>query len=102
MSDELKQNRPLVLTAVFKALCDPERLEVIRDLINDKVGAERHCSSFSSVASMSRTARAHHFKVLRESGLIEHVNKGNTALAKLRREEIEKAYPGLLEILIST
>ncbi|EBV2191030.1 helix-turn-helix transcriptional regulator [Salmonella enterica] len=100
MNDLLRQDHPLVLTTVLKALNDPTRLRIIRELINDEAGAERHCTSFSSLTDMARATRSHHFKVLREAGLVSLVDRGNMLLARLRRDEIEKAYPGLLSILV--
>ncbi len=85
------------LLEVFKALAHPIRLKVVIDLINDEEGAERHCSSFN--LSVTKATRSHHFKVLKESGLISHVDRGNRSLATLRRSHIEKRYPGLLKTL---
>ncbi|PVZ88911.1 ArsR family transcriptional regulator [Serratia sp. S1B] len=101
MSNELKQDFPLVLTVVLKALSDPTRLKIVQELFNDEANAERHCSSFSCLAKFSRATRSHHFKVLREAGLVSLIDKGNISLAQLRRDEIEKMYPGLLNILVS-
>lgn len=82
---------------IFKALSHPMRLKIIIDLINDEEGAERHCTSFG--LTLSKATRSHHFKILRDVGLIVHVDKGNHSLAKLRREELSKEYPGLIELL---
>ncbi|MBI0103279.1 helix-turn-helix transcriptional regulator [Gilliamella sp. W8145] len=87
------------LIQIFKALSDPNRLLIIKSLIEDEPGAERHCTSFG--LQLTRATRSHHFKILREAGLISQVDRGNCSLATLRREEIEKKFPGLLE-LIST
>lgn len=82
---------------VMKALAHPIRLKIIIDLINDKPNAERHCTSFG--LEVSKATRSHHFKILKESGLIQHVDHGNRSLAKLRRTEIETKFPGLLKML---
>ncbi|MVC78058.1 ArsR family transcriptional regulator [Vibrio cholerae] len=82
---------------IFKALSHPMRLKIIIDLINDEEGAERHCTSFG--LTLSKATRSHHFKILRDVGLIVHVDKGNHSLAKLRRKELSKEYPGLIELL---
>lgn len=87
------------LIQIFKALSDPNRLMIIKSLIQDEPVAERNCTSFG--LQLTRATRSHHFKVLREAGLISQVDKGNCSLATLRRKEIEKEFPGLLE-LIST
>lgn len=85
------------LIQIFKALSDPARLTVIQSLIQDEPGAERHCTSFG--LQLTRATRSHHFKILREAGLISQVDKGNRSLATLRRKEIEKEFPGLLTLI---
>ncbi|XTZ37862.1 ArsR/SmtB family transcription factor [Salmonella enterica] len=88
------------IVKVFKALADPVRLLIVRELLADEPGAERHCSSFG--LTVTRATRSHHFKVLRETGLIRVVDKGNMAVAVLCREEMEKALPGLLTLIRHT
>lgn len=95
----MKPENKMKLIQIFKVLSDPNRLMIIKSLIQDEPGAERHCTSFG--LQLTRATRSHHFKVLREAGLISQVDKGNCSLATLRRREIEKEFPGLLE-LIST
>ncbi|MFC0228747.1 ArsR/SmtB family transcription factor [Serratia aquatilis] len=100
MNNVVIRDFPLVLTAVFKALSDPTRLNIVQELFNDEANSERHCSSFDCLTKFSRATRSHHFKVLREAGLVSLIDKGNISLAQLRRDEIEKMYPGLLNILV--
>ncbi|ENM5748410.1 ArsR/SmtB family transcription factor [Vibrio mimicus] len=82
---------------IFKALSHPMRLKIIMDLINDEEGSERHCTSFG--LTLSKATRSHHFKLLKDVGLIIHVDKGNHSLAKLRRDELNIEFPGLIELL---
>ncbi|EAA7988759.1 helix-turn-helix transcriptional regulator [Salmonella enterica] len=88
------------MVKVFKALADPVRLTIVRGLLADKPGAERHCSTFG--LTVTRATRSHHFRVLREAGLIRVVDKGNMAVAILCRESIEKELPGLMQLLDHT
>lgn len=85
------------MVKVFKALADPVRLTIVRGLLADKPGAERHCSTFG--LTVTRATRSHHFRVLREAGLIRVVDKGNMAVAILCRELIEKELPGLMQLI---
>lgn len=85
------------LVAVLAAVADPHRLRVVRDLLADKDGTERHCTSFG--LPVSKSTRSHHFKVLREAGLIRQVDRGNSRMAQLRRDDIEARFPGLLDVL---
>ncbi|WP_333609771.1 helix-turn-helix domain-containing protein [Pantoea piersonii] len=88
---------PFDINRVFKALAEPVRLSIVRTLLNDVKNAERHCSTFG--LTVSRATRSHHFKVLKEAGLIEVVDKGNLAVAVLRWDEIERELPGLITLI---
>ena len=94
----MNQNaKQAAMLAILKALAHPMRLKIIVDLINDEDGAERHCTSFG--LTVAKATRSHHFKLLKDVGLISHVDKGNHSLAKLRREELEEEFPGLIRLL---
>ncbi len=85
------------LGKVLAALADPARRRVIKQLLEDEAGAERHCTSFG--LQLSKATRSHHFRVLREAGLIRQVDRGNSRMAQLRYGEIELRFPGLLELI---
>lgn len=74
------------------------RLAVIVALAADDSGVERRCSSFG--LPVSKATRTHHFRVLREAGLIEQHDVGNGRLTRLRREDLEARFPGLLEVIL--
>jgi DNA-binding transcriptional ArsR family regulator len=85
------------LGAVFSALADPLRRHAIAVLATLPDGEERSCASFGfEVAKASLT---HHFKVLREAGLISQVDYGNRRASTLRRADIEARFSGLLGLL---
>jgi len=85
------------LGAVFSALADPLRREAIAILATLPDDTERSCVSFGfTVAKASLT---HHFKVMREAGLIHQFNYGNRRACTLRRYDIEGRFPGLLAML---
>lgn len=85
------------LGAVLSALADPHRRRVIHDLVNDAEGSERSCTSFG--LELSKSTRSHHFKVLREAGLVHQVDKGNRSEVTLRRHDLDARFPGLLELI---
>ena len=45
---------------------------------------------------MIRLGGTHHFRALREAGLIAVEQHGNRATARLRSDDIEERFPGLL------
>jgi DNA-binding transcriptional ArsR family regulator len=85
------------LEAVLRAVADPLRRRVIVALAAEPDGTERHCSSFGLPVATSTLT--HHFRVLREAGLIRQSDRGNARLTQLRRAEIERRFPGLLDLL---
>ncbi|MGW4052956.1 ArsR/SmtB family transcription factor [Streptomyces sp. NPDC004779] len=85
------------LPTVLNALSDPLRYEVIQGFLALPGGTERTCLSFG--LPVSKSTLSHHFRILRESGLVQQVNRGNSRKAQLRREDLEARFPGLLDLL---
>lgn len=85
------------LGPVLAALADPLRRKVVTDLIGDEVGAERTCISFE--LGVSKSTLTHHFRVLREAGLVWQVNYGNSRKVTLRRDDLQTRFPGMLDLL---
>ena len=86
----------LELTGVLHALADPVRLEIVRGL--DSRGDCR-CNAFE--LPVSKSTSTHHFRVLRESGLIEQRAEGTAVVNRLRRDELDERFPGLLDSVLS-
>jgi DNA-binding transcriptional ArsR family regulator len=82
---------------VLAALSDPVRLQIVRTLAAEEEG--RACGTFD--LPVTKSTASHHFKVLREAGLIEQELRGRTRHTTLRREHIEQRYPGLLDLVLS-
>ena len=80
------------LAAVLHALSDPMRLQIVAKLAAD--GGERTCKSFD--LPIVKSTCTHHFKVLREAGLISQRVVGTTRVNSLRREDLDARFPGLL------
>ncbi|MEC3919035.1 ArsR/SmtB family transcription factor [Nocardia sp. CDC160] len=97
MADDEPDVDQLELGPVLAALADQHRLEVVLALLADAEGAERLCSSFG--LPVSKATRTHHFRVLRQAGLIRQVNRGNSNMAQLRRVDLAQRFPGLIELL---
>lgn len=82
---------------VLAALSDPLRRRVVHDLLHSESGAERTCTSFG--LPISKSTRTHHFKVLREAGLVWQVDRGNMRGVTLRYDDIERRFPGLFALV---
>ena len=86
----------LELTGVLHALADPVRLEIVRALAT---GCEVRCGAFELPVTTS--TQTHHFRVLRESGVIAQESSGTAVVNRLRREDLDSRFPGLLESVLS-
>ena len=49
---------------------------------------------------MSKATASHHFKVLRQAGVIAQHDIGTRRFSSLRRDELEQRFPGLLESVL--
>ena len=85
----------LDLASVLHALSDPVRLRIVADLAD---GQERTCGSFD--VSVTKSTCTHHFRVLREAGLIRQRQRGTMRLNSLRRDDLDARFPGLLETIL--
>lgn len=85
------------LSRVFGALADPMRRAVITELAAGPTDAERACASFPM--PVAKSTRTHHWRVLRDAGLILQRDAGNGTFVRLRRAEFEQRFPGLLDTL---
>lgn len=85
-----------MLTAL-SAVSDPVRIKLIRDLAGS-ADWTRSCGSFD--VPVGKAALSHHFSVLRGAGLVEQRDEGPRRVNRLRREEFEERFPGLLALLL--
>lgn len=85
----------LSLVEVLHALSDPIRLEIVRQL--DEAG-EKACGLFG--IEMPKSSLSHHFHVLRKSGVIVSESQGTMLMNRLRREELETRFPGVLDSIL--
>ncbi|QLH20408.1 helix-turn-helix transcriptional regulator [Streptomyces sp. Rer75] len=85
------------LEDVLHALSDPMRLRVVRTLAEE--GCDLSCSVFDLPVSKSTTT--HHFRVLRECGLIHQIYRGTAKMNALRREDLDALFPGLLDSVLT-
>ena len=86
----------LELPAVLHALSDPARLEIVRRLA---AGDEWACGTFD--LGLSKATLSHHFRVLRESGLLRTRRDGRMKLLSLRTDDLDARWPGLLNAVLS-
>lgn len=81
------------LEEVLRALADPMRLTVVRSLAHDPDGLT--CCEIPLPVTKSTTT--HHFRVLREAGVISQTYRGTSKMNALRRADLDALFPGLLD-----
>lgn len=79
------------IETILQALADPVRLQIVRLL---RQGGESACGSLA--LPVKRSTASHHMRVLRESGVVETRLEGNSRISKLRWDELDQRFPGLL------
>jgi DNA-binding transcriptional ArsR family regulator len=84
------------LGTVLHALSDPVRLKIVAALAD--ADGEHSCGSFD--VPVTKSTCTHHFKVLREAGVIHQRQEGTSRLNTLRRDDLEARFPGLLATIL--
>jgi DNA-binding transcriptional ArsR family regulator len=84
------------LATVLHALSDPMRLRIVAALAS---GDELSCGGVG--LPVTKSTCSHHFKVLRDAGVISQRQQGTSRLNTLRREELDAAFPGLLDSVLN-
>jgi DNA-binding transcriptional ArsR family regulator len=97
MEAEVPSREELQLEAVLHALSDPQRLTIVRALAEDPT--PRPCGSFG--LDISKSTKTHHFRVLREAGLIAQEVQGTSRMSTLRRSDLDARFPGLLDAVLT-
>src|SRR6478752_10467504 len=87
----------LRLEAVLQALGDPIRLTIVRTLYATP-GDARPCGTFG--LPVAKSTASHHFRVLRDAGVIHQHDAGRERRSELRRDDLEARFPGLLDSVV--
>jgi DNA-binding transcriptional ArsR family regulator len=85
----------LRLPAILHALSDPVRLRIVSLLAE---GGEQTCGSLD--LPVAKSTCSHHFRVLREAGVVAQRVDGKCRFNRLRADELEQRFPGLLDSVL--
>jgi DNA-binding transcriptional ArsR family regulator len=85
----------IALPTVLYALSDPIRLEIFTWLAH---GGEYSCDSM--FRGLPRSTISHHYKVLREAGIVRKRTVGTQHLLSLRRDDLDALFPGLIDAVV--
>ncbi|WP_345149454.1 ArsR/SmtB family transcription factor [Arthrobacter ginkgonis] len=86
----------LQLDAVLSALSDPVRRRIASQLADGL--DDQACIAFQ--LPVSKSTSTHHFRILREAGVIEQHYRGTAILNSLRATDLKARFPGLLQAIL--
>ncbi|WEK47507.1 MAG: helix-turn-helix domain-containing protein [Candidatus Andeanibacterium colombiense] len=86
--------------AILHALSDPVRVAIFAGITRTACG--QTCTSFASVGDrvIPKSSLSHHFKILREAGLIRSQRQGVEMRNTARCDEVNGRFPGLLQAIL--
>jgi len=87
--------KDITIDGILHALADPIRRGIVAKLMH---GEGMSCNQ--ACTEISPSTISFHHKILRESGLIRSEKIGVAVINHLRREEIDRRFPGLLESIL--
>ena len=83
---------------VLQALSDPVRLEIVRQLAMCGAAGELNCGKIE--VPVTKSTASHHFKTLSAAGIIAEREAGTRKYFSLRREELDRRFPGLIDSVL--
>lgn len=89
----------ITLAGVLGALSDPMRLTILKKLLVRRDGF-LSCSAAAPCAGMAKSTLSHHFRVLRDAGLIRTTKHGVENLNSVRWDDVSERFPGLLKVIM--
>ncbi len=89
----------ITLAGILGALADPMRLAILKKLLEERHGS-MSCSRAMPCPDMAKSTLSHHFRILRDAGLIRTTKRGVENLNSVRWEDVEERFPGLLKTIL--
>jgi DNA-binding transcriptional ArsR family regulator len=84
------------ITTVLQSLSDPVRLEIVRQLATPD--GELTCGQLE--LPVGKSTCSHHLKTLAAAGVIAEREEGTRKYLRLRRAELDRRFPGLIELVL--
>lgn len=84
-----------VLERIFHAMSDPVRLEIVRQLAQVKSAS---CGDLDR--GRPKSSMSHHYRILREAGLMKTLVEGTVHSNTLRKSELDLRFPGLMNAIL--
>ena len=89
----------LQLPRVLAALAEPNRLATVQYVARS---GESCCSEVIQEAglAMTKLTFSHHLRILREAGVLTKRIQGTKGFTKLRKDDLDRRFPGLIDAII--
>jgi DNA-binding transcriptional ArsR family regulator len=89
----------LQLPRVLAALAEPNRLATVQYVARSD---EACCSEVIQEAglAMTKSTFSHHLRILREAGVLTKRIQGTKGYTKLRKDDLDRRFPGLIDAII--
>jgi DNA-binding transcriptional ArsR family regulator len=84
------------LERVLYALSDEVRLSIVRQLAREGTAS---CAALDG--GRPKSSMSHHFRVLRECGVVRTRSEGVTHMNELRQTDLDRRFPGLLSAILA-
>jgi DNA-binding transcriptional ArsR family regulator len=88
------------LTVILNALADPGRRALMTALYHGTEPIDCALLVEKADLGLSNPTISHHYRVLREAGLTRTVVEGRKRTVRVRRDEMEKRFPGLMAAVL--
>ncbi|MGD0603615.1 MAG: helix-turn-helix domain-containing protein [Streptosporangiaceae bacterium] len=90
----------MLLPKLLAALADPHRLASVRALARN---GESCCTQIMQEAGLelSKSTFSHHLRIMREAGLVTKRIQGAKGYAQLRKQDVDRRFPGLLDAVLN-
>lgn len=89
----------LKLEKVLAALSDPLRLRIMQGLLGSSENFDHSCSWFRF--NRPKSSLTHHFKALREAGIISQRQYGLERRSRVRLEDLNARFPGIIDLVLA-
>lgn len=87
------------LEKVFAVLSEPLRLTIVQRLLTSSEEFDHTCGWFGF--DRPKSTLTHHFKALREAGVISQRQYGLERRSRVRLDDLRARFPGLVELILA-
>jgi DNA-binding transcriptional ArsR family regulator len=89
------------VVTVLHALADPVRLEIVRQLAGCEASGPGELSCGQIEVPVGKSTASHHLKTLCAAGITSEREEGTRKYVCLRRKELERRFPGLVDSVLA-